>query len=432
MMNKKIVHGILILLILSVIGIVFIDDYGQRKSQPPENISCAKEGETQGATGCCEGLIPKTASEVNEATGECIDYWHLVCLKCGDGVCNNKYENYCNCPEDCKREINCTTEGQINYFGDPPCCEGLTQISNAAPMKEDCIARPDGSGYCTKCGDGMCKTPENECGCPEDCSGAKSITVTSPNGGEELEIGRMCDIIWDSGQGTSIGDKLNIYLVDESKESQCTLNGRCCSTCSNWELITTIANYGEYLWDIPGDQKTGNKFRIYVRTLSSDCFKGCVEDQSDEYFSITEKKAHPCSDTDSGKDYYKKGTVTLRDVSSNKILEEKIDYCEGFDTSGMTDIMVVEHYCENNEIKSEIYTCPDGCVNGACIKPEGCVEEGNKRIIHQECCPGLVSIKIYKGEACEGYAKSAWYCTKCGDGICKPPEDKCNCPKDCR
>ncbi len=105
--------------------------------------------------------------------------------------------------------------------------------------------------------------------------------------------------------------------------------------------------------------------------FTSDCFKGRAEDQSDEYFSITEKKAHPCSDTDSGKDYYKKGTATLRDVSSNEILEEKTDYCEGFDTTGMSDIMVVEYYCENNEIKSEMHDCPNKCKDGVCIRETG-------------------------------------------------------------
>ncbi|MEA3343531.1 MAG: hypothetical protein U9Q92_05160 [archaeon] len=163
---KYLTYGILI---LTVVGIILISGCTQEDSQTLKNTDCTKEGETPGATGCCEGLTAKTASEVNEATGECIDYWHLVCLKCGDGVCDDKYENYCNCQQDCKREIDCITEGQINYFGDPPCCEGLNQISNAAPMKEDCIARPDGSGYCTKCGDGMCKSPENKCNCPEDC-----------------------------------------------------------------------------------------------------------------------------------------------------------------------------------------------------------------------------------------------------------------------
>jgi hypothetical protein len=31
--------------------------------------------------------------------------YHLpICIPCGDGVCTN-FENHCNCPEDCKKEI---------------------------------------------------------------------------------------------------------------------------------------------------------------------------------------------------------------------------------------------------------------------------------------------------------------------------------------
>ncbi len=67
------------------------------------------------------------------------------------------------------KNIDCAREGEKNYFGEPSCCEGLVQIPNAAPMREGCIARPDGSGYCTRCRDGICKSPENKCNCPEDC-----------------------------------------------------------------------------------------------------------------------------------------------------------------------------------------------------------------------------------------------------------------------
>jgi len=70
----------------------------------------------------------------------------------------------------CGKEIKCTPEGGKNYFGKPPCCEDLTQISNSAPYEDGkCIAVSDGSGYCTRCGDGYCISPENWCNCPDDC-----------------------------------------------------------------------------------------------------------------------------------------------------------------------------------------------------------------------------------------------------------------------
>ncbi len=59
------------------------------------------------------------------------------------------------------------------------CCEGLTRIATIEPKGETCIINGTctkqcityvgNEGYCTKCGDGLCKDPENFCNCPEDC-----------------------------------------------------------------------------------------------------------------------------------------------------------------------------------------------------------------------------------------------------------------------
>jgi len=97
--------------------------------------------------------------------------------------------------------------------------------------------------------------------------------------------------------------------------------------------------------------------------------------------------------------------------------------------------------------------CPDGmspvylpgCDNGeiCCIPDAGeCIEEGGGGAVvpwEKECCPGLVSIPCDKPAAdddtpfgqcmpCDG----AFFCTYCGDGVCKDPENMCNCPEDCK
>lgn len=57
-----------------------------------------------------------------------------------------------------------------------------------------------------------------------------------------------------------------------------------------------------------------------------------------------------------------------------------------------------------------------------------CVKEGEEYNLNPPipsndmCCEGLVRIES---------GTDAAYCTKCGDGICKKPEAKYNCPKDC-
>ena len=416
-----------------------------------KSTDCTGEGEKNyfGKPPCCEGFtkianaVPYDGEYIAPTDGS------ALCTKCGDGICKSP-ENICNCPKDCEEEIDCIPESNtVNTSGMQKCCAGLKAISCAQPNSQGECHNEDfncDSFPCANCGNGICGLGENKCNCPEDCKEETgSITITSPNGGEELEKGRYYTIDWKSGQGIDIHDKLDIYLVDESKESQCTLNGKCCYTCSNWKrIITPLANFGEYRWEIPIDQETGNKYKIYIRTLSdgNDCFKGCVEDKSDNYFSIVEKKAHLCTDTDGGKDYYKKGTVTLRDLSSNEILKEETDYCEGFDNTcetadcpGMSDIMVTEYYCENNEIKSESHNCPNKCKEGACIigdepycsaigsRSEGWVGIGISGIKYENCngchavCEaiGSKSEGWYSSGSCETTGKLIKY-DNCAEG----------------
>jgi len=101
---------------------------------------------------------------------------------CGDGICQEITcmaigcpcpETPKTCPEDCsgskdlKQE--CTPEGEKMYFGKPSCCPGLVPIPVMELINNTCVGAGDGSSYCTKCGDGICKKPENKCNCPSDC-----------------------------------------------------------------------------------------------------------------------------------------------------------------------------------------------------------------------------------------------------------------------
>jgi len=51
-----------------------------------------------------------------------------------------------------------------------------------------------------------------------------------------------------------------------------------------------------------------------------------------------------------------------------------------------------------------------------------------------QCCPGLVWLRgvMDNGMGCvtDGCNPSG-YCSECGDGACRAPEDRCNCPEDC-
>lgn len=57
-----------------------------------------------------------------------------------------------------------------------------------------------------------------------------------------------------------------------------------------------------------------------------------------------------CSDSDGGEEYYVKGETCFG-------TECRTDLC-------LDDIYLSERYCEDNEVKSGIYKCPNGCVIG--------------------------------------------------------------------
>jgi hypothetical protein len=91
----------------------------------------------------------------------------------------------------------------------------------------------------------------------------------------------------------------------------------------------------------------------------------------------------------------------------------------------------------NPEIHPGMYEICDGLDNDCdnVIDDECCIPEGGEGPVIPEapdCCPGLVEIGKYFIE--EGTCipmLGVFVCTSCGDGICGPGENVCNCPEDC-
>lgn len=140
-----------------------------------------------------------------------------------------------------------------------------------------------------------------------------SITVISPNGGEQWVRGNTHNITWAS-QGLDKDAYLNIYLVDNSYEAvACTTNGMCCNTCTNWLTIATQipVSSEKYSWTVPLAQKAGNHYKIMLRTKSKDCFTGCSIDNSDNYFSIVEKPSITVLSPNGGETWQLKSTHTI-------------------------------------------------------------------------------------------------------------------------
>lgn len=70
-----------------------------------------------------------------------------------------------------------------------------------------------------------------------------------------------------------------------------------------------------------------------------------------------------CIDSDGGIDYFSKGTLTGRWGEGSEYSSDLVDSCNVL--SGPN--ILVERYCIDNYPKVEIYDCPNGCLDGACI-----------------------------------------------------------------
>ncbi|MFH1408667.1 MAG: CARDB domain-containing protein, partial [Nanoarchaeota archaeon] len=89
-----------------------------------------------------------------------------------------------------------------------------------------------------------------------------------------------------------------------------------------------------------------------------------------------------CTDSDGGHEYYVQGFVEARG-------EQKVDFCSGASTPGGNDVLT-EYFCQRDRIMSELYACPDGCVEGACINDTGGIAEGEDFTIGLDMCSQLM------------------------------------------
>ncbi len=199
---------------------------------------------------------------------------------CGNDVCETMGvppETPANCPADCGPAPECIKEGNTGIEGEDECCEGLGEISNCSGDETMCGCGP---GFiCTYCGNTECGLGENACNCPQDCK--SSITVISPNGWEEWQIGGEYDIKWES---TNV-DNVNIYLVFP--------DGALCF------LKTTPASEEHYLFPFLGGYQCPNIDRVphsqpnnnYKIAIFGDPQN--VSDYSDNYFLIVYASIQP-------------------------------------------------------------------------------------------------------------------------------------------
>jgi len=252
--------------------------------------------------------------------------------------------------------------------------------------------------------------------CPYGCSNGACILECKPG----QKIGDV------NGDGViDISDSILMAQIVNSIETSQTIHNETIQTILKTSNLCCIDLNNDGIVDISDVRKV---LRIAVGSDSSPGVCG-----------INVTATPSCTDSDGGLNYYVKGNTTGPYYPSNQSVT-LVDHC--FNSTSLN-----EAGCGSSGAGWYLYTCPYGCKDGACINAT-CVGEGESLggVLPDNtktCCSGLTEIgtAIYfpplnSGDLssqgkCEYITGNRGYCTKCGDGICKSPENPCNCPADC-
>jgi len=183
-------------------------------------------------------------------------------------------------------------------------------------------------------------------GCQDGaCKSVPSVTVLSPNGGEQFTAGSQMVVRW---QNTNYRDSVvNLFLYRSN-----TIPGE--SDYNFVEQIGSLAqtNDGTETWTIPATVTQGSNYFIRVNLDVKDPEGGFdMVDDSDAPFSIVAAPTIACTDSD-GDNIYTKGTVVSKSGTYT-------DLCWG-------DGAMTEYTCSANDVFAVANICSYGCSGGAC------------------------------------------------------------------
>ena len=168
--------------------------------------------------------------------------WNIGCIaaftcKPGHPACVNKLCNYIEVSEE-----DCIKENKSYQITDQPyvCCSGLKAISCDVPdeqgkCQKECIE----TIYCTACGNGICKEPENICNCPEDC-----LSKIPNCKGLQGEVREKCECValngwWDNNKCYPLTSDVGKLCTDSNEcEGECVGAGweATSGKCSKWTV----------------------------------------------------------------------------------------------------------------------------------------------------------------------------------------------------
>ncbi|MEM4598631.1 MAG: hypothetical protein QW400_02980 [Candidatus Diapherotrites archaeon] len=310
-----------------------------------------------------------------------------ICPACYKSIaeCKTAYGGGLTRTCDCTEAVICKIDTQCNCYVygscvNSVCAGGGCQLKTCDDYKGKCGTFADGCGGQINCGCPAGQTCNTEKGLCEGSSGGdqnkpdqNKPSTPKPQPTCQCSSDTTCKILFN--METMCCDGCNCYM---------------CSTCTdsdrgeNYKVKGTTSAMGfTYADYCTADGKLVEYYCFDLDTILSKvvncesgykCVNGaCVPDGGGS--GGTDSGQQPtCSDSDGGRDIFTFGKVTY----NNQTLS---DYCEPGSTSQLT-----EYYCENNQPKSSVFTCPIGysCVSGKCAQPSqaaGCTDsDGGKEI----------------------------------------------------
>lgn len=231
-----------------------------------------------------------------------------------------------------------------NLYGCTPSCKILWQYDKDQP-------------YCHQdliCGAYSGDTFATEEECEKSHQQDKSITITSPNGGEQWKVGETHNIVWES---TNLNGVKGSIVLNKYGKGIKTL-------AENYDL-----SLDKYIWVIDNDVSLiGNDFEIAIYVSDLSTLDYAFLDKSDNYFSIVAANTITCSDSENGDNVYNKGTITIRTAAGGQW--NYTDYCVG--STAVNDYNCLSNtsqYPDSNAVSAYLlsyHACPNGCQDGAC------------------------------------------------------------------
>lgn len=126
-------------------------------------------------------------------------------------------------------------------------------------------------------------------------------------------------------------------------------------------------------------EETTRRGRTYYAEVCESSYKTeCMENpKCKRRYNIigVEECGVSCTDSDGGKDYYVKGTAT--GIFGGQQSSFTDSCCSGNSCDLDNGESVLETYCEGEYIRTEVFDCPNGCQDGACVNattPSSCDE----------------------------------------------------------